>query len=216
MIIIRSRDEVVPACTSMIHIMCGDYEFNNYVFDNVTTITWEHGFVKFVKCEVKGVLILSGVYFHIGKLNNFHPNAVVCGNVAYLRCSARVSVLAQLYCCDIEIYTEGDGAWTEKELDSLGRRVCIKYTQDYGITAITDTARFIARLRADYGFHVWRIRDLPPDLITRKRRAYVHAMIAMVSARDVKRIGARSALRVLPLYLLRMCGEMLYPHDDDW
>lgn len=208
MIVIKSQNDVVPAGSTMIHIMCASYVFEEYDFDGTTTITWPRGgYVNFYRCNIRGVIIVSGDSMRIGSLNNIHSNAAICGNVAFLSCCVRVSVLRQLCCNETAIYPGSDGAWSENELDNLGnnKKKVIYYRQH---KTLQDEPRLIARMRDDYRFTATRLNYIPRCLYPR-RRALVHSLLVMVAARDVKRVGRHSALRKLPRYMLMMCGEML-------
>lgn len=66
--------------------------------------------------------------------------------------------------------------------------------------------RFIDRMRANYKFYAGLFRVHHRYL---KHRVLSHSLLVVVSAREVKKVGAHSALRKLPWYLLKMCGEML-------
>lgn len=219
MIVAHSKFDDVPthhiSLHNIIRIICDDtYVFRGHVFHegSVTTIVWaSQGEVVFASCEFhrNAIVVVSGRTMRISSGNIFHSDSKIYGSVVHLTCYSPYPIM--LDCKEYEIYTDYVG-WTDEELDKLGRGKIVKYYHDFEITTIPEehNARMIARMRADYGFTASRLSNIPSDLKSRRRRAIAHSLIAMVSARDIKRVGGHSALRMLPRYLLMMCKEMLW------
>ena len=106
-----------------------DYEFDGHVFERgVTTIVWTYGCVTFTRCDARAgaIIVLAGNWLNIGKWNNFHPSAVIQGNVGRVDCRMRAaSVLKQLRCDDMFILAEKD--WPEEDLDMLGSNAVLSW-----------------------------------------------------------------------------------------
>lgn len=185
------------------------YVLSDCVFSqgSVTTVMWTSGLVEITRCEVhqNATLVVSGGKLCIGSDNYLHSSAVVCGNVMHLITSIKVNEL--LNCIKMDIYVgEGEGeGWSDKELDRVSKGRVVNYMNP----SIRESqyARFIARMCVDYGFTVFPALDLP--IVVKTRRDLVRSLLVMVSARDAKRIGTKSALRVLPRYILISCAELL-------
>lgn len=198
---------------TMIHIAYGLYEINNHVFHegSITVITWpeSHGLVKFTNCvfHTSAVVVVLGWSMLIGINNIFHRGTNICGQVTVMICNSKVTIPLLLHIRTIEIST--DNEWSDEDFDMIAHqdREVHYYMHDI-INSVPDRECLVARMRADYRFTAFDINPLPRDLEPRYRRL-VHSLLAMISARDVKRVGSRSVLRKLPWYLLKMCMDWL-------
>ena len=194
---------------------CG---FVSHVFsaESVTTIVMgPKALIDFARCIVheNAVVVVSGGTVRFYSDNQVHPTAKICGAVDSIDYCARVDFPVRIESRHITIFGNSqEDPWSEKELDMLERGCRVLYLHGLGFANIPTEhrSRFIARMRINHNFYVSKIRDLPYDLATRDRRLIAHAMLVIVSAKDAKRVGSKSALRKLPWYLLKISGEMLW------
>ena len=213
MILIETGDEQVSkvhtSLHTLIHITCNKYCLANHIFaeGSVTTIVWpSSGFIALTGCEVhnNATIVVSGNYLRLGRRTILHKGANICGCLNSLNCFTSIPNELNVkvgYRLSIHVYEDGD--LSENELDVICRNRNVEYYN----RADTLAPRFIDRMLSNFKFYaspfgssIYRYNTL---------RAISHSLLAMVSARDAKRIGRHSALRKLPRYMLMMCGEML-------
>ena len=214
MILIKTGDEQVPKVFTsphtLIYITCENYCFDNHIFceGSVTTIVWPFsGNVWLKNCKVhdNATVVVSGMYLFIGRRTILHKGANICGLVKYMSCfpripnelNVKISRFLRIYACDND--------WSESELDMICRNRNVEYYNDNASLA----PRFINRMQSNYKFYARMFNEYPYPFEARRLRTLQHSLLAMVSARDAKRVGVHSALRKLPRYVLMMCGEML-------
>ena len=213
MILIKTGGGRVPKVLTsphtLIHITCENYCFDKHIFceGSVTTIVWPFsGFIGLEDCEVhdNATVVVIGNYLGIGRGTILHKGTNICGLIKYMNCFTRIPNELNVKVGErLSIYVRDDNDWSESELDMICRNRIVKYYNDNaGLSP-----RFINRMQANYKFYAGLFGDFRYHHM--KLRALQHSLIAMVSARDAKRVGVHSALRKLSRYMLMMCGEML-------
>lgn len=212
MIVVSSENTTISKVhtgRSLIHITCDKYVFSNHVFENgsVTTIVWDYE-ARFEDCEVHSgaIIVVTGKFMWFR--TSVVEGAKIIGAVNFLILESHAR-LPNIKCKGGIIIHVGE-PWSEEDLDFVCKHHSgvVNYFHNNRMTVLPNPQRFIDRMRANYRFTAGYI---PPELdIPYRRRLLAHSLLAMVSARDVKGAGVRSALRKIPRYMVMMCGEMLW------
>ena len=117
----------------------------------------------------------------------------MCGHVLNLDCFTRIPIKMHINVKRlVTIYTD-ENDWEENELDKIcvdGRKVEYHHNMCGEVFSDEMSKRFIDRMRANYKFYAGLFRVHHRYL---KHRVLSHSLLVVVSAREVKKVGAHYA-----------------------